>query len=142
MKRILKKLIDKTFLKFIAVGLINTAVGTGVMLLAYNLFHCSYWISSALNYTIGSIVSFILNKKLTFENKEKGLKPIAKFVLTIGSCYIIAYGVAKPIARMLLSGLPVKIQENAAMLAGMGLFVILNYLGQRFFAFNNKQRQE
>ena len=138
----LKKLIDKTFFKFIMVGLINTTVGTGVMFVAYNLFHCSYWVSSALNYIIGSIISFILNKKFTFENKEKGVKPILKYILTIGSCYILAYGVAKPVSKALLSSFSVKIQENAAMLVGMGIFVISNYLGQRFFAFKKEPRQE
>ena len=31
-----------------------------------------YWISSAANYIIGSIVSFFLNKHFTFRNQEKG----------------------------------------------------------------------
>lgn len=52
------KLIDKTTFKFIFVGIINTLVGTSVMFVAYNLLHFSYWISSASNYIIGSIVSF------------------------------------------------------------------------------------
>ena len=50
-------------------------------------------------------------------------------------CYLIAYGVAKPLVAHVLSGQTVTIQENGAMLVGMVLFVILNYLGQRFFAF-------
>ena len=41
--------------------------------------------------------------------------------------------------RYILSGMGTKIQDNVAMLAGMGLFVILNYFGQRFFAFNSKK---
>lgn len=133
----LKKLIDKTFLRFVLVGIINTLVGTGIMLVAYNVVGCSYWISSALNYIVGSIVSFFLNKKFTFENKEKGWKPVLRFIFTIGVCYFIAYGVAKPMTRTLLDGFPVKVQENIAMLIGMGLFVILNYAGQRFFAFKS-----
>lgn len=38
------------------VGVINTLVGTGVMFAAYNLLHLSYWVSSASNYVVGSIV--------------------------------------------------------------------------------------
>ena len=37
--------------------------------------------------------------------------------------------------RWALSGAGKTIQENGAMLVGMCLFVVLNYLGQRFFAF-------
>ena len=53
---------DKTFFKFIIVGIINTIAGAGIMFALYNIFHCSYWISSIMNYIVGSIVSFFLNK--------------------------------------------------------------------------------
>ena len=131
----IKKFLDITFLKFVLVGVINTLVGTAVMFLCYNAFHCSYWFSSAMNYVIGSIVSYFLNKYFTFQNKERSRKIVIKFIINITVCYLIAYGVAKPLVAHVLSGQTVTIQENGAMLVGMVLFVILNYLGQRFFAF-------
>lgn len=131
----IKKFLDITFLKFVLVGVINTLVGTAVMFLCYNAFHCSYWFSSAMNYVIGSIVSYFLNKYFTFQNKERSWKIVIKFIINITVCYLIAYGVAKPLVAHVLSGQTVTIQENGAMLVGMVLFVILNYLGQRFFAF-------
>lgn len=54
----IKDIFDKKLLKFILVGGINTLVGTFVMFGAYNFLGFSYWISSALNYIIGSIVSY------------------------------------------------------------------------------------
>ena len=136
------KLLDITFLKFILVGVINTLVGTTVMFLCYNAFHCSYWFSSAMNYIIGSVVSFFLNKHFTFQNKEHSWKVVIRFAVNIAICYFIAYGVAKPLVAYLLSGQTVTIQENGAMLVGMVLFVLLNYCGQRFFAFReNHSRQ-
>lgn len=131
----IKKFLDISFLKFVLVGVINTLVGTAVMFLCYNAFHCSYWFSSAMNYVIGSIVSYFLNKYFTFQNKERSWKIVIKFIINITVCYLIAYGVAKPLVAHVLSGQTVTIQENGAMLVGMVLFVILNYLGQRFFAF-------
>ena len=130
-----EKLIDKTVIKFLFVGVINTLVGTGTMFLLYNLAHCSYWLSSAANYVVGGIVSFFLNKYFTFRNKEKSLKQVIKFVLTVAVCYLIAYGAAKPLAAQLLEGQSTNLQENIAMLTGMVLYTGLNYLGQRFFAF-------
>ena len=140
----IKKLLDKTFWKFILVGLINTAVGTATMFVAYNVFGFSYWISSAANYVVGSVVSYFLNKFFTFKNKEKGWRPVLRFVINIAICYFIAYGVAKPFTKWVLSGQSVTIQDNGAMLVGMGLFVVLNYCGQRFFAFkeNNEEIQD
>lgn len=54
-------LIDKSFGKFIIVGLINTLFGTGIMLIFYNIFHVNYWISSAANYFFGSVLSYFLD---------------------------------------------------------------------------------
>ena len=60
---------------------------------------------------------------------------MAKFIINITICYLVAYGIAKPLVARVLSSQKVTVQENGAMLVGMILFVILNYLGQRFFAF-------
>jgi putative flippase GtrA len=131
----MQKIIDRTTVKFLFVGVINTIVGTGTMFLAYNLLGFSYWISSAANYIVGSLVSYVLNKYFTFQNKEKSIKIVLKFIINITVCYLIAYGIAKPLVRMILQNQPANIQENGAMLVGMCLFVVLNYLGQRYFAF-------
>ena len=139
----LKKLFDPTFFRFILVGVVNTLVGYGVMFGLYNLAglhawgEAGYWLSSAANYIVGSVVSFFLNKHFTFRNQEKGAGVVARFVVNISVCWLLAYGLAQPVMEKLLAGLELsqQLQGNLTMLAGSGLFVILNYLGQRFFAF-------
>lgn len=133
------RLFDKTTLKFILVGIINTLFGTGVMFLAYNVFSASYWLSSALNYILGSILSYFLNKYFTFQSKEKSWGQVVKFVLNITVCYFLAYGLAKPLVMRILASQEIKLVENAAMVVGMVLFVGLNYLGQRFLVFSEKK---
>ena len=139
MKKWLGKVFDKTFLKFFIVGVINTVVGTVVMFVAYNLLHCSYWLSTALNYVFGSTSSYFLNKYYTFKKKEKSLKFVVRFIINILVCYLVAYGIAKPLTASLLSSYSVTIQENGAMLVGLGFFVCLNYFGQRFFTFRKTE---
>lgn len=137
-----KKIFDLTFWKFILVGIANTLFGTAIMFLFYNLLHFNYWISSASNYIFGSILSYFLNKNFTFQNKERSWQVVFRFVINISICYAIAYGIAKPLVRMLLSGQSVKIQDNGAMLVGMVLFVVINYLGQRLFVFKKEAAGE
>lgn len=132
-----KKIVDITAVKFLLVGVVNTLVGSAVMFLLYNLAHANYWLSSAANYVAGGIVSFFLNKHFTFQNKEKSGKQVAKFVLTVAVCYLLAYGLAKPAVGLLLGGQSVTLRDNAAMLTGMVLYTALNYFGQRFFAFRS-----
>ncbi len=138
----MRKLLDKTFLKFILVGVVNTLFGTAIMFVFYNVLGLSYWLSSASNYFFGSILSFFLNKHFTFENRDKSFMVVLKFTLNIAVCYGVAYGIAKPLAAAVMSGTgaSLKLQENVAMLVGMCLFVGLNYLGQRFFAFAKKEQ--
>lgn len=137
------KIIDMATIKFLMVGVINTLVGTSVMFLLYNVFSASYWVSSAANYIVGSVVSYFLNKYFTFQNKEKSMVQVLKFVVNISICYLIAYGGAKPLVRYLLSSSNEKVQDNISMLIGMGLFVVLNYFGQRFIVFkDNKNKDE
>lgn len=142
MKNLLSKFLDKTFLRFIIVGVINTLFGTAIMFVFYNVFGLSYWLSSASNYFFGSVLSYFLNKYFTFQYKKRDWKVVGRFVLNISACYLIAYGAAKPLVRALLSGASATIQENVAMLCGMCLFVALNYLGQRFFAFKSEENND
>lgn len=138
----IKRLLDKTFWKFIMVGIINTLVGTIIMFICYNIFSCNYWFSSVMNYIVGSIVSYFLNKNFTFRNKERSWIIVGKFVLNISVCYLLSYGIAKPLIAYILSSQSTNVQENGAMLVGMVLFVGLNYLGQRFFAFKTVKDED
>ena len=133
------RLIDKTTIKFLLVGVINTIVGTSIMFLLYNVGHMNYWVSSAANYIVGSIVSYLLNKYFTFQNKEKSVQQIVRFVVNISVCYLLAYGIARPLIRAIFSFAEKAVQDNVAMLAGMCLFVGFNYLGQRFLVFKEEK---
>lgn len=128
---------DAKLIKFLMVGVLNTLVGTAIMFGLYNFAGCNYWISSAANYVVGSILSYFLNKYFTFQNKKRSWRIVVKFILNVLVCYLIAYGIAKPMVLHLLSRQPQKFQENIAMLVGMVLFTLLNYTGQRFFAFKD-----
>ncbi len=126
------KLFDKKLWKFILVGLFNTAFGYAIMFGFYNLLGCDYWFSSAANYFLASIVSYFLNKYFTFKSNGS----ILLFAINIAFCYLIAYGVARPLMSWAMSSFSQARQENVAMLLGSCIFVGLNYLTQRFITFS------
>ena len=138
MRRILSSFFDATFLKFILVGVVNTLVGIAVMFFCFNVLAWSYWVSSALNYMVGSILSYLLNKRYTFQQKGNDWHTVWKFIVNVSVCYVLAYGLAKPFVAWLLSGVTTNIQGNAALFVGMVLFVGFNYIGQRFWAFSTR----
>ena len=112
----------------------------------YNIFHLGYWLSSALDYSLASIVSYILNKRFTFQYKGGILWSLVRFIINIAVCYFIAFGLARPMVRYVLAGLSLSFDkptlENIAMLLGTGLFVIINFLGQRFFTFRENENSK
>lgn len=143
MRKKIKQILSSSFLRFIIVGLLNTIIGTSVMFLSYNLLHTGYWISSALNYVVGSIFSYFANKYFTFKSQKKSVKEVILFVVNISICYFLAYGLAQPVVEKGFSvmnlGLSESLTDQLAMLFGMGLFVIFNYFGQRLFVFKEKE---
>ena len=140
------------------VGVVNTLMGWGIMAVLYNFIHMNYWVSSGISYFIGSVFSYHANSKLTFkvENKDKGLP--WRFAVNIIVCYLIAFSVAQPFVKYILSFRsiasvvnrvadvirmePVAVADNIAMVFGMGLFIILNFFGQKFFVFRKREKKD
>lgn len=131
----LKTLLNSSVIRFAVVGCINTLVGFAIMFGMYNLGRFSYWISSAANYILTSILSFFLNKFFTFRNHSSDPKQVVRFIVNIAVCYLLAYGAAKPLVAWLLNDAAIVVRDNVSMLTGAVLFTACNYLGQRFFAF-------
>ena len=134
MKKLLS-LMDAKLLRFLIVGVVNTLVGMAIMFGLYNLAGASYWVSSAANYVLTSILSFFLNKYFTFRNRERSWSQVLRFAVNIAVCYLLAYGIAKPLCLRLLAHATVTMRDNVSLFVGMVLFTGLNYLGQRLFAF-------
>lgn len=134
----MKKVFDIKLIKFILVGICNTVLSFVIMLILYDVFNFNYWGSSAISYIIGSVLSFFLNKNFTFKNKQKITTTAVKFAIVVGICYLIAYGIAKPIIVAVFKDLTPSYTDKIAMLLGMVIFTALNYIGQRFIAFKNE----
>lgn len=136
----IRKVLSLEQTRFVIVGVMNTIIGAAAMLIAYNVFHLGYWISSAMDYIIGSIFSYFANKYFTFKSEKKSVSEVIRFVINIVVCYFISYSVAKPIVEIVLRDmkLSISILEQFSMFFGMGIFIVLNYFGQKFFVFRKK----
>lgn len=128
-------LVDRKLLRFAAIGTANTILGMGIMFGMYNLLGCGYWVSTAANYIITSVISFFANKYLTFRNHQRSVRQAVGFAANIIFCYAFAFSVAKPLVIRLMANVRHSVQENVSMLVGMGLFSCCNYLGQRLVVF-------
>ena len=128
------KLIDKSIPKFLLVGVGNTLLSMVLMFLLEGL---GYWPSTAIAYVAGAVMSFFLNRHFTFRSEETFLRSAVKFAINVAVCYALGYGLARGFMGLLApwSPLPPLWWERLSKLVGMGLYTVLNYFGQRFFAF-------
>ena len=144
------KKLSHELLHFGIIGVFNTLLGMVLVMAFYNIWHWNSWAASGTSYVIGGIFSYFANKKLTFHVEGNSWKPMLRFAANIVVCYLLAYGMAKPLVGSLMGGWfpglarqlgdmihmeAYAVEENVAMLVGMGLFIIFNFVGQKFFVF-------
>lgn len=146
-KSFLKQFFDIRFWKFILVGIINTIVGLGANLLFLNVFHCSVFFSSLMDVVIGSIVSYILNRFFTFQSKAKTGKTLWRFVLDIAVCWVLCKWllveyVAFPAIHAVFPSWSTDLVNTISTLIGAGFFMLMNYVGQRFFVFRGSDKED
>ncbi|MFC0271385.1 GtrA family protein [Metabacillus herbersteinensis] len=122
---------------FLVVGIVNTLIGLFTVFLLMNVFGCSYWISTLVGIVVGGLVSFFLNRLVTFHSKAAIHKVFFSFILLICFCYICSFSSGELIASLIYShiyyiGLD---EKNLAVIVGSGIYTILNYLGQKYIIF-------
>lgn len=136
-----EKLLRSSFLRFLLVGVGNTLLS---MILMFLLEGLGYWPSTAIAYVAGATMSFFLNRYFTFHSEEEFWRSLGKFVVNVAVCYVVGYGLAK----LLISvpdepyAVPAIWYERASKLLGMCLYTLLNYFGQRFFAFRKGRKKD
>ena len=130
----MSKLLDSSIPKFLLVGVGNTLLAMALM---FALEGLGYWPSTAIAYVAGAVMSFFLNRKFTFRSEETFGRSAVKFAVNVAVCYVLAYAIAQPLAGWALGFTPLSgvWVERLTKLCGMGLYTVLNYFGQRFFAF-------
>ena len=133
------KFLDASIWKFLLVGVGNTLLS---MVLMFALEGLGYWPSTAIAYVAGAVMSFFLNRSFTFRSQETMGRSAVKFALNVAVCYLAAYGIAQPVMELLPQPVfvPAIWWERLTKLVGMGLYTVLNYFGQRFFAFRKQKK--
>lgn len=141
MSKLKQLLLEPSLRWFLLIGLGNTVLSLTIQLVLYSYVKLGYWPSSALAFCIASVSSFYFNRKYSFHSQGSVAGDAVRFALNIAVCYLVAYGIAQPLVNWIvpyLGGWFVAWQGQISLIAGNGLFTCLNYVGQRFFAFQKR----
>lgn len=140
-----KRLFDRSMVSFALIGGLNTLLNWVIMLVLYTNLGLSKWAASAVGYVLTGALSFVLNRKFSFHSKGSLARDLLRFVAVFGACYLLGNQLAFSFVGWLLDkplfqGIA-KWSGQIQLLAGNVVFTVLNYFGQRFFAFNAKEGQ-
>lgn len=82
-------------LRFGAVGLVNTAVGLGVIYLVMAATPAGPYLANATGYAVGLCVSFTLNRRWTFRSPGRIGGDAGRFLLAFAAAYALNLAVLR-----------------------------------------------
>jgi putative flippase GtrA len=100
-------------LSFFIVGSISTIADWATFAGLYKIFHIAQWLSLLVAFSLGAIINFIINKRVTFKNQSTDkLQPAVFFTIAAAMYFvsliamaIITRRVDPIIARMITTGI-------------------------------------
>jgi putative flippase GtrA len=120
----------KEMMRYAFWGMANTLLGIGLILII-QLLTGSPYAANLAGFLIGSITSYLIHAKFTF-NSKKSIKGAATYLAILTGCYLANL----VILRLLLPVMNVYICQGIA-IAG---YAILSYILQSNYAFKGRRR--
>lgn len=120
----------KQFIKFCTVGAINTLITFCCFYILNSILNINYLVSSFFAYAAGISNSYILNRKWTFQNRNKmAALQLVKFVII----YLISLGINLAVMYQCVNRF--SINENISQVIAIGFSTIVNYVGSKTLVF-------
>ena len=114
-------------LRFILVGFVSTTINYIFFIFFYKI-SSNVYISASFGYFLGFLNSYIFSKNWVFKKYQKSNKSLFKFLLV--------HLFSLTLINILISLLSlIAIDYRFSWLLSMGLAVITNFLGSKYFAF-------
>ena len=122
-------------IKFLLVGLVNSASGLAV------IFGLIYWIdlnavwANVAGYTVGLLIGFVLNRSWTFEGGALNVPVILKYLLAFGVSFSLNLGVLDLLSSRV--GWNIYISQ----LFAVAIYSVAMFLLCRYFVFTNERQR-
>jgi putative flippase GtrA/glycosyltransferase involved in cell wall biosynthesis len=116
-------------IRFVLVGIVNTLVGLAAIYSAMYFFRFGYLTSNAFGYGVGIILSFVLNKRWTFNNTERIAPTLVRYLLVIALAYIAN------LETFVFANSNMQIDPYLAQAIAVFPYTLIVFAGSRYFAF-------
>lgn len=115
-------------LRYLIVGLGNTAAGLTCIFTFKHAFGFDDVCSNLLGYVVVLPVAFLLNRKWTFNHDGDGSTAFVRYLLTLGTAYALNLVVVVMLTELSTPG-------DLAQVLGVLVYAAVGFLGSRHFAF-------
>ena len=112
----------RAFLKFIVVGVVNTAAGLATVIAAGRWLSANAYVANAAGLAVGIVVGYQLNRLWTFRDSRDVANAPLRYLVVFATAYAINLAI---LALALKSGLPALIAQAAALAAYSLVFFLL-----------------
>ena len=124
----------REFGRFLSVGVANALVGLSVIYLAKWYFRADNFTANAIGYSVGLLVSFILNSRWTFAYLGPRLPAMAKFLLVA----LVAYGMN--LLTVMTAIHFMGLNDYLAQALGIPPYTVTSYLASKYLVFHTKPK--
>lgn len=119
----------KQFIRFLLVGVANTAFGYAIIFSLMYLASVSPEISNFFGYLAGLVLSYILNRNFTFRSIQKRSAEFGRFLLVFGFAYSSNLVALLVFIRVLFIG------PGASQILAGGVYIVTSYLLNKYYVF-------
>lgn len=118
------------FLRFSAVGIINTCVGLAIIFALMRAGNANYIVANAIGYLIGFFISFSLNRSWTFDYRGPVLQSAIQWLLLVCTAYVIN------ISIVIVAHEYININQYISQLMGVAAYTVTTFFGGRYYVFS------
>jgi len=119
----------KQFSRFLVVGVFNTLIGYCVIFACMYLGRMSPETSNAAGYTVGLVISYILNRNYTFNSRQDRFGESIRFFIV----FVIAYASNFMVLMILIHNLGIH-KGVSQIFAGL-IYIVTSYLTNKYYVF-------
>ena len=98
----LSRIVDRTMVYYLIIGILNFIVCTGIMFLLFNLCGLSEHLAPLVNYGLGSVIWYLSCKYLLFRDNMSTGQQLLRFIAEVIVCYVLTYYIISPLLAKLV----------------------------------------
>lgn len=121
--------LDASAIRFFLAGIVNTLGSLAIIYLA-KVIGIGDMAANAMGYGVGIILSFVLNKKWTFQHDGPVLSTFVRFIIVIGLAYLANLAVVLGTIYIF------NINSYIAQALGIPLYTAVAYIGSRWYVYS------